>query len=103
MAADEFEIFETDGEGQRVMPLLITDQVLVQPIQQPGGVALLLRSTPNSETGQPVETQWFLTPDQAAWQADHPSQSVASGSGTARNQNVSLRNTHATNGISTSD
>ena len=48
------------------MPLLITDQILVKQVPKPDGAALLLRSTPNAETGAPVETQWFITRDQAS-------------------------------------
>lgn len=86
MATNQFKNFETDGAGQKMMPLLITDQVLVKPVQQPSGIALLLRSTPSSETGQPVETQWFLTPDQAAWLADHLQQSLDDASGAGEGQ-----------------
>ena len=36
MATEKFKSFETDGTGQRMMPLLVTDQVRVRPVQQPG-------------------------------------------------------------------
>ena len=86
MATEKFKNFETDGTGQKMMPLLITGQVLVKPVQQTGGVALLLRSTPNAETGQPVETQWHLTADQAVWLADHLRQALADASGPSADQ-----------------
>lgn len=65
MSAERFRSFETDGSGERMMPLLITDQTLVKPLTNPVGAALLLRSTPKADTGEPVESQWFITPDQA--------------------------------------
>ena len=51
MATEKFKSFETDGTTQKMMPLLITDQVMAKPVQQPGGVAMLLSSTPDGETG----------------------------------------------------
>ena len=59
-----------------MMPLLITDQILVKRVPKPDGAALLLRSTPNPETGEPVETQWFITRDQASWLVQHLQQAL---------------------------
>ena len=56
MASQPFRSFAKDGTEQKMMPLLVTDQVLVKLVKQPAGVALLLSSTPDAETGQPVET-----------------------------------------------
>ena len=97
MATQQFKSFETDGAGQKMMPLLITDQVLVKQIQQPPGVALLLSSTPNAETDQLVETQWYPTPDQATWLADHIQQALSDASGTGANRKVRVRTTDAAN------
>ena len=71
MTTDNFKRFEADGSGQKVMPLLITDQILVKGIESPDGAALLLRSTPNAQTGEPVESQWYMTPDQTQWLMQH--------------------------------
>lgn len=76
MATDNFRSFETDGTDQRMIPLLATEKVMVKPIKQPDGVALLLRNAHNSETNQPAEPQWFLTRSQAQWLADHITQSL---------------------------
>lgn len=92
MTTEKFKSFETEGTEQKMMPLLVTNQVLVKPVQQTGGVALLLRSTPNTETGQPVETQWHLTADQAAWLADHLRQALADASDTSANQGKNIPN-----------
>ena len=77
MATGKFKSFETDGEGQPIMPHSITIQVLVKPVPQPNGVTLLLSSAPSAETGQPVETQWYLTKAKAKWLADHLQQALA--------------------------
>ena len=45
------------------MPLLIAGQIIVKPVSNPDGAALLLRSTPNFETGETVESQWYLQPE----------------------------------------
>ena len=71
MSTDNFKRFETDGSGQKMMPLLITDQILVKSIESPAGAALLLRSTPNNQTGSPVETQWYITTGQVEWLIQH--------------------------------
>ena len=76
MSTEPFRRFEADGSGQQMMPLLITDQILAKPVSNPDGLALLLRSTTNARTGEPVETQWYITPDQASWLAQHPQQSL---------------------------
>ena len=77
MATDKLQSFETDGEEQKMMPHSITIQVLVKPVPQPIGVTLLLSSAPSAETGQPVETQWYLTEAKAKWLADHLQEALA--------------------------
>ena len=59
-----------------MMPLLITDQILVKRVPKPDGAALFLRSTPKAETGEPVETQWLITRDQASWLVQHLEQAL---------------------------
>ncbi len=76
MSTERFRRFEADGSGQQMMPLLITDQILVKPVSNPDGLALLLRSTPNAQTGEPVATQWYITPDHASWLAQHLQQAL---------------------------
>ena len=67
MTTDRFKSYNVDGLGRNAMPLLRTDQLLVKAVPQPTGVALLMRSTPDATTGEPVESQWYLTEDQAKW------------------------------------
>ena len=71
MTTDKFKSFEVDGAGQTAMPLTIADQILVKPIPQLDGAALLLRSKPDETTGEHTETQWYLTPDQAEWLSEN--------------------------------
>lgn len=71
MTTDRFKSYNVDGSGQNAMPLLRTDQLLVKAVPQPTGVALLMRSTPDATTGEPVESQWYLTEDQAKWLIDN--------------------------------
>ena len=59
-----------------MMPLFITDQILVKHVPKPDGAALLLRSTPKAETGEPVETQRFIARDQAPWLVQHLQQAL---------------------------
>lgn len=67
MTTDRFKSYGVDGTGDKAMPLLRTDQLLVKAVPDPLGTALLLRSTPDGKTGEPVETQWYLSEDQAKW------------------------------------
>ena len=71
MTTNKFKSYETDGTAQKLMPLLRTDQLLVKAVREPQGVALLLSSTPNTETGEPTESQWYLSEDQARWLIDN--------------------------------
>ena len=67
MSTERFRRFEADGSGQQMMPLLIPDQILVKPVSNPDGLALLLRSTTNAQTGEPVSSQYpRITPANVA-------------------------------------
>ena len=67
MTTDRFKSYEVDGSDDNGMPLLRTDQILVMPLPNQPGVAPLMRSTPDAKTGEPVESQWYLSASQAEW------------------------------------
>lgn len=67
MSYKKFKRLQIDGTEEYVIPLTVTDHILLQPRFKTGGIGLLLRSIPAPETGHRTETQWYINYDQAKW------------------------------------
>ena len=68
MASDAFKTFGPDDNSRPPsLPLKIAEQILVKAAPDGSGIALSLETPPG--LGH-LQTQWFLSIDQAAWLAN---------------------------------